>query len=120
MFQERCQSAFHLLDKGSDTGGVLSEDDILLSGETVSEVLRNKHPTHQGIVQEALCSSHIPPPLPDSIIYECIDADLIRHAATNERLTYGDVCVAPSKRCLMICAFLWPFLCAQNLSIPLS
>ena len=47
----------------------------------MSEVLQRKHPDAQGLKQEALLSPDTLPPLPDQVIFKCIDADLIRHAA---------------------------------------
>ena len=44
MFQGKCHSAFQLLEEESSSVGVLGEDDVQLSGETVSEALRSKHP----------------------------------------------------------------------------
>ena len=81
MFQIKCQSALQLLKSVDGSTGVLGEDDDLPSGETVAEALRNKHPDPQGLKEEALCVSDCLPPLPDQVIFECIDADLIRHAA---------------------------------------
>ena len=52
----------------------------LPSGETVSDALRNKHANAEGLSEEALVCSDNFPPLPDQVIFECIDADLIRHA----------------------------------------
>ena len=37
-----------------DSTGVLGEDDVLLSGETVSEALRSKHPDAQDEKTEAI------------------------------------------------------------------
>ena len=81
MFQGKCHSAFQLLEEESGSAGVLGEDHTLPSGQTVSEVLQSKHPAAQGLKQEALLSPDTFPPLPDQVIFECIDADLIRHAA---------------------------------------
>ena len=47
---------------------------MLPSGQTVSEVLRSKHLDAQGLTQKALFSSDTFPPLPDEVMYECIDA----------------------------------------------
>ena len=113
MLQGKFQSAFHLLEEGSDTKVVLREDDVLPSGETVSDVLRSKHTVPQGLKEEALCSSQNVPPLPDQVIHDCFDGDFIRYA-TNKRkvlqahldLTpmHGHVCAAHSRKCLMTCA----------------
>ena len=81
MFQGKCHSAFQLLEEESGSAGVLGEYHALPSGQTVSEVLQSKHPAAQGLKQEALLSPDTFPPLPDQVIFECIDADLIRHAA---------------------------------------
>ena len=61
--------------------GVLSEDDELHSGDSVSDVLRSKHPPAQGLVKEAISLPEVLPPPPNPVIFERIDADLIRHAA---------------------------------------
>ena len=89
MFQGKCQSAFQLLEEETGAMGVLGEDDVLPSGETVSEVLQSKHPDPEGLKEEALCSSDNLPPLPDQVIFECIDADLIRHAAKQTKGSAG-------------------------------
>ena len=81
MFQGKCHSAFQLLEEGNGSVGVLNENDVLPSGETVSDALWNKHPNAKGLSEEALVCSDNFPPLPDRIIFECIDADLIHHAA---------------------------------------
>ena len=99
MFQGNCHSAFQLLEEESGSAGVLGEDHTLPSGQTVSEVLQSKHTDAQGLKQEALLSPDTFPPLPDQVIFECIDADLIRHAAN-----------AHSKRHLMDYVILLPSL----------
>ena len=82
MFQGRCGAAIRSLsDKGSM--GVLSEDDELPSGDSVFDVLRSKHPPAQGLVKEVLSLPEVIPPPPNHMIYERIDADLIRHADKN-------------------------------------
>ncbi len=53
----------------------------LATGETVSDALRNKHPIAQGLKEEALYPPENTPPRADPVIFECIDADLIRHSA---------------------------------------
>ena len=63
--------------------GVLSEDDELPSGDSVFDVLRSKHPPAQGLVKEALSLPDVLPLPPNPVIYERIDAELIRHAAKN-------------------------------------
>ena len=77
MFQGECGAAIRSL---SDEG-VLSEDDELPSGDSVSDVLRSKHPPAQGLVKEAISLPEVLPPPPNPVIFERIDADLIRHAA---------------------------------------
>ena len=89
MFQEKCQSAFHFLEEGNGITGILREGDFLSSGETVSDILRSKHPVPQGLKEEALCSWQNIPPLPDQVIYEYIDADLIHHAAKQTKGAAG-------------------------------
>ena len=69
MFQGKYHSAFQLLEEENGSTGVLSEDNVLPSGETVFEALRNKHPDPQGLKEEALCSSDSIPPLPDQVIF---------------------------------------------------
>ena len=59
----------------------MDEDDALPFGQTVFEALRSKHPDAQKLKQEDLLLPDTFPPLPDQVIFECIDADLIRHAA---------------------------------------
>ena len=78
MFQGKCGSAFQLL---SGEQGTLSEEDVLPTGETLLEALRNKHPIAQGLKEEALYSFENTPPRADPVIFECIDTDLIRHSA---------------------------------------
>ena len=82
MFQGKCGAALRKLS-GENSGGVLGEDDVLPSGESVSCVLKNKHPDAQGLIKEALSPPEEEPPLPNSVIFDCIDADLIRQAAKN-------------------------------------
>ena len=53
MFEGKCQSALKMLEENMFTG-VLNEEDVLPSGETVSEALMKKHPNPQG-----LCSTRI-------------------------------------------------------------
>ena len=89
MFQGKCHSAFQLLEEESGSAGVLGEDDALPSGQTVSEALRSKHPDAQGLKQDALLLPDTLPPLPDQVIFECIDADLIRHAAKQTKGSAG-------------------------------
>ena len=48
MFQGKCHSAFQLLEEESGSAGVLGEDDVLPSGQTVSEALWSKHPDLKG------------------------------------------------------------------------
>ena len=85
MFQGKCHSAFQLLEEESGSVGILNENDVLPSGQTVSDILQSKHPDAQGLKEEALLSPDPIPPLPDQVIFECIDTDLIRHAA-NKRM----------------------------------
>lgn len=87
MFQGKCQSAFQLLEEVQDSIGVLGEDDVPPS---VSEALRSKHPDAQGLKEDALYSSDDFPPLPDQVIFECIDAGLIRHAAKQTHGSGGE------------------------------
>ena len=77
-FRESAIRLSNFLKKGMVQFGF---NDVLPSGETVSNALRNKHPNVKGLSEEALVCSDSFPPLPDQIIFECIDADLIRHAA---------------------------------------
>ena len=118
MFQGQCHSAFQLLEEESGSAGVLGEDDALPSGQAVFEALRSKHPDAQGLKQEALLLQDNLPPLPDQVIFECIDADLIHHAAKqrapqallDRMLMLGDACVAHLKRHLMVYVILFPSL----------
>ena len=81
MFQGKYGAASALLSKAKSSG-VLSENDVLPSGETVSDVLRSKHPSAQSLNHEALPPSDVTvPPLPNSVMFDSIDADAIRHAA---------------------------------------
>ena len=105
MFQGKCHSAIQLLEEESGSAGVLGEDDVLPSGQTVSEALWSKHPDAQGLKQEALLSPDTFPPLPDQVIFECIDADLIRHAAKQTNGSAGPSGLnAHAWRC-MCCSF---------------
>ena len=52
-----------------------------LCNHTLCNALREKHPDAQGPNQEALLTPENPPLGPNSIIFDCLDADLIRHAA---------------------------------------
>ena len=88
IFQGKCGAALRQLSDESSTG-VLGENDKLPSGESVSEALRSKHPQAQGLVQDALSLPEELPPLPDPVIFECIDADLIRHAAKQTKGAAG-------------------------------
>ena len=89
MFQGKCGAALSALS-ARDASGVLDPDNILPSGETVSDVLRNKHPSPQNLNHEALPSSDlVPPPLPNPIMFDCIDADLIRHSARHTNGSAG-------------------------------
>ena len=54
MFQGKCHSAFQLLEEESGSAGVLGEDHTLPSGQTVSEVLRSKHPNAAQMIRESL------------------------------------------------------------------
>lgn len=63
--------------------GEIGDDDILLSGESDSDTLWRKHPKPQGL-RKRHYALHVPP-LPDQVIYECIDADLIHHAAKQNK-----------------------------------
>ena len=81
MFQGKYGAASALLSKAKSSG-VLGENDVLPSGETVSDVLRSKHPSAQSLNREALPPSDVTvPPLPNSVMFDSIDADAIRHAA---------------------------------------
>ena len=69
---------------------MLGENDILPTGETVSEVLENKHPPAQGLRQEALPSLDATvPPLTNPVMFDCFDAASIRHAATGTKRAAG-------------------------------
>ena len=61
MFQGKCNSAFRILVEDANSGRVLNENDKLPSGETVSDVLREKHPKAQGLNQEALLTQPTTP-----------------------------------------------------------
>ncbi len=89
MFQGKCNSAFRLLSDEENSGGVLNEDDKLPSGETVFDVLCEKHPKAQGPSQEATLAQPIPPTTPNPVIFDRVDADLIRHAAKQTRGSAG-------------------------------
>ena len=66
------------------TSGVLGENDVLPSGETVSDVLKSKHPSAQCLNQEALPPSYVTIlPFQNPVMFDRIDADSIRHAAKN-------------------------------------
>ena len=47
----------------------------------MSDVLREKHPIAQGLNQEALLAQPTPSTTPNPVIFDCLDADLIHHAA---------------------------------------
>ena len=81
MFRGEYGAASALLSE-EKTSGVLGENDVLPSGETVSDVLKSKHPSAQCLNQEALPPSDVTiPPLPKPVMFNRIDADSIRHAA---------------------------------------
>ncbi len=86
MFQGRCNSAFRLLAAEENPGGVLKENDKLPSGETVLDVLRDKHPKAQSPNEEATLTQ---PTTPNPVIFDCVDADLIRHSAKQTRGSAG-------------------------------
>ena len=88
MFQGKCSAALTLLTKRK-TAGVLKEDDLLSSGESVYDALKSKHPSAQGLKNDALLPLESWPPLPSPVMFECIDAELIRHAAKNTTSTAG-------------------------------
>ncbi len=86
MFHGKCSAALSILTEKKTTG-VLHPNSTTPSGETVLEVLKSKHPPPQSVKIEACPPPNLaPPPLPDPITFDCIDADLIRHASkrTNE------------------------------------
>ena len=68
---------------------MLKEDDLLPSGEPVYDALKSKHPSAQGLKNDALLLLESWPPLPSPVMFECIDAELIRHAAKNTTGTAG-------------------------------
>ena len=47
MFQGKSHLAYQLLEEESGSAGVLGEDDVLPSGQTVSKALKSKHPDAQ-------------------------------------------------------------------------
>ena len=67
----------------------MNENDKLPSGETVSDVLHEKHPKAQGLNQEALLTQPTPPTTPNPVIFDCLEADLIRHAAKQTKDSVG-------------------------------
>ena len=93
MFQGKCSAALSVLSD-RNASGVLGPDDVLPSGETVSHVLRSKHPPPQTINDEACPPPAIDPPLlPNPIMFDCIDADLIRHGAKHTNGAAGPSCM---------------------------
>ena len=77
--------------------GILSEVDELSSGDSVFDVLRSKHLRTQGLVKEALSLPEVIPPPPNHVIYERIDADLIRHTAKNTNGAAGPSAIGPRR-----------------------
>ena len=51
MFRGKCGAALTLLTERRTTG-VLKEDDLLPSGESVYEALKSKHPPAQGLKED--------------------------------------------------------------------
>ena len=88
MFQGKCSAALTLLTERK-TARVLKEDDLLPSGESVYDALKSKHPSAQGLKNDALLPLESWPPLPSPVMFECIDAELIHHAAKNTTGTAG-------------------------------
>ena len=83
MFEGKCGAAIKLLSE-EHTHCVLDGDDIIQSGEnetTVMEELKRKHPPSQGIDQRALLNPTNLPQVIHPVVFDCIDADLIRSAA---------------------------------------
>ncbi len=80
MFKGKCGAAIRLLAE-KKSSGVLGEDDMLPSGETVWQALEKKHPPAQGLTKEALFTPRIQPLPSNPVIFECIDAESIRYAA---------------------------------------
>ena len=83
MFEGKCGAAIKLLSE-EHTHCVLDGDDVIQSGEnetTVMEELKLKHPPSQGIDQRALLNPTNLSQVIHPVVFDCIDADLIRSAA---------------------------------------
>lgn len=88
MFEGKCNAALKKLSEGASTR-VLHEDDSLPSGESVIEALKGKHPPAQGISPQALFVPDPMPPAVHPVVFECLDADLIRDAAKHTQGAAG-------------------------------
>ena len=64
-----------------NASGILNEDDLMPTGESVLEILQRKHPPGQDLAQSALFIPEESPSHVHPVIFDCIDADLIRYAA---------------------------------------
>lgn len=70
MFQGKCGSAFQLLRGDEESTNTLGEEDVLPTGETVAEALRNKHPIAQGLKKDAFYPPENTHPQADQVIFE--------------------------------------------------
>ena len=81
MFEGKCGAALKMLS-GECSNLVLDGEDVILSGGEevkVRDVLHDKHPPGQPANEGALFSWEEPPPATHHVVFDCIDADLIRN-----------------------------------------
>ncbi len=80
----KCKAALDLISKETTKGGLLHLSDKLpQDGLTVRDGLLGKHPVGQSLHRECIDQT-VPPPMPTHpVIFEAIDANLIRQTALN-------------------------------------
>ena len=83
MFEGKCSAALKILS-GECSNLVPDGEDVILSGGEevkVRDVQHIKHPPGQPANGRALFSWEEPPPTAHHVVFDCIDADLIRTAS---------------------------------------
>ena len=107
MFEGKCGAAIKLLS-GDNSSRVLDGDDIIPSGDQelrVRDILANKHPPGQPATEDALINPDETPQPTHFVLFDCIDADMIRTAAMHTDGAAGPSGINAHAWRRMCCAF---------------
>ena len=109
MFQGKTRAALRLITEQCK-GGVLRLDSTIPSSNpdseplSVREILMSKHPASQPASAESIYNGGVDPPVVHPVLFECIDAAMIRNVALRTEGAAGPSCIDSP---LMTCAYLW-------------